>query len=599
VAATLGRARCSIAAARAAILAVASAACASFPTETDRLLWPTPAFGMVVAEQPLASAAGAEILDRGGNAADAAVAAALALAVVYPQAGNLGGGGFALWVPHDARQEELCLDFRETCPAALTPQDFVGADGAPIVSAARSTALSAGVPGTPEGLVAFHARLGRLSFAQVAAPAIELARRGFALDEYSARVLAEPEIAAKLAADPTARELFYPGGLPIKAGQTLRQPALAAALERLVTAGPDAFSTGALGAAVVQRAREAGGRLTLADLEAYEPRWREPLRGWFRGYEVLTAPPPSAGGVTLLQVLALLDGFPMDAERADAGRAQPGEAGAAGGDPLGLTPRALHWWIEALRAAFADRRAHLGDPDFVDVPVAELLAPEWIVERRIAIGEDAQPDVGPWERRESGGETTHVCAVDADGNAVSLTTSLNERFGCGVMVPEGGYFLNDTLDDFALVPGVPTGGGLVDETLNAPAPGKRPLSSMTPTVLRANGASVSLVLGSPGGPRIVSAIAQVLLRVLVYEQPLAEAIAAPRLHQQGTPAATEFEPGWDAALLESLRDRGHQIALPGRRWASVQAIQLSPRAAPLGVSDARRGGAPAAQRSRE
>jgi gamma-glutamyltranspeptidase/glutathione hydrolase len=257
-----------------------------------------------------------------------------------------------------------------------------------------------------------------------------------------------------------------------------------------------------------------------------------------------------------------------------------------------ISAKALHWWIEAMRRAFADRAEHMGDPAFHDVPTDQLLAPEWIAERRVSIGESADESVGPWlaPPPESGGETTHLCVLDAEGNAVSLTTTLNTTFGTGILVPGAGYLLNNELDDFAIQAGVPNAYGLVGNQANALEPGKRPLSSMTPTVIRDGGEVVTMVIGSPGGPRIITSVLEVVLRTLVYGQGLAEAIAAPRVHQQWRPLTTDLEPGWEAGALQALEGRGQGLVQREIRWASVQAIRTEIGGRPEAASDPRRGG---------
>jgi len=544
--------------------------------------WPPPRAGMVVSEHPLATAAGAAILERGGNAADAAVATALALAVVLPQAGNLGGGGFAVWVAHEPEVAPRFLDFRETAPAALRAEQFLDPEGRFVPERALETGLAVGVPGSPRGLFELQRTLGRMSFAEVAAPAIALARDGFAVDEDLTRDLAEE--APKLTRHPGARELYFPGGAPLAAGARFRQPDLARTLERYAAEGPDAFYLGEVAEKLVVEVQAAEGVLTLADLAGYEAKWRPPLRGWFRGHEIVTAPPPSSGGVALLQVLALLDGFPLDEERMRARAEDPS-------DPVGLSQRALHWWVESMRLAFADRAEHLGDPDFQRVPVERLLSPERINSLRVGIGELANPRVrsAALPARE-GGQTTHLSVLDPEGNAVALTTTLNTSFGAGIVARGTGVLLNDEIDDFAIVAGTPNAYGLVGGAANALAPRKRPLSSMTPTVVRDGGQVVKLVLGSPGGPRIITSVLGVLLRTIVYGQELEPAVGAPRIHQQWVPDVTRVEPGWDEALLQRLRDKQHRLEVERQRWGSVQAIAVEVGGEPVGVSDPRSAG---------
>ncbi len=558
------------------------ASCAGLPRFDEGGPWPPPRAGMVVSEQALATEAGVTILEQGGNAADAAVATALALAVVYPQAGNLGGGGFAVWVAHDPASEPLFLDFRESAPAALRAQMFLDETGRPVPERSLESGLGVGVPGSPRGLYEFQQRLGRLPFSSVAAPALELARRGFAVDRWLAEDLRDER--DKLARQPGARALFFAGDEPLAEGALLVQPELARTLERYAREGPDAFYEGEVAERLVVEVQGAQGVLALDDLAGYRVAWRAPLRGWFRGLEIITAPPPSSGGIALLQVLSMLDGFPLDEERI-----RQAEESA---DPVGLSGRALHWWIESLRLAFADRAEYLGDPDFQPVPVNVLLSPERINRLRVGIGEFANPLVRalPAPARE-GGETTHVSVLDAEGNAVSLTTTLNTTFGAGIVARGTGVLLNDEIDDFALAPGVPNEYGLVGGAANALRPGKRPLSSMTPTVVRDGGQVVKYVLGSPGGPRIITSVLGVLLRTVVYGQDLATAVAAPRLHQQWSPPVTRLEPGWDELQVQALRNRSHALELSENTWGRVQAIAVEVGGEPVGVSDPRGGGA--------
>jgi len=558
------------------------AGCIGPPRFEEGGLFPHPRAGMVVSEHPLATEVGVRILEQGGNAVDAAVATALALAVVYPQAGNLGGGGFAVWVAHDPAVAPRFLDFRETAPAACVPALFLDDAGLPVPERSLELGPGVGVPGSPAGLWTLQQELGRLSFVEVAAPAIELARAGFEVDRFLAAELLEQR--AKLARHAGARALFFVGERPLSAGERLLQPELAATLERYAAEGPEAFYRGATARALVAELARSAGVMTEADLAGYRARWREPLRGWFRGLEIVTAPPPSSGGIVLLQVLAILDGFPLDEERMQVRAEEPG-------NEVGLSGRALHWWIEALRLAFADRAEHLGDPDHVDVPVAQLLAPEHVTALRVAIGEQANPRVrsAPLAPAREGGETTHLSVLDAEGNAVSLTTTLNTSFGSGIVARGTGVLLNNELDDFSIVAGTPNTFGLVGGGANQLAPLRRPLSSMTPVIVRDGGQVVRYVLGSPGGPRIITSVLGVLLRLIVHEQELAAAVAAPRLHQQWSPTRTRLEPGWDPTTRQALLDRGHELE-DCAPFGHVQAIAVEIGGEPVGVSDPRGGG---------
>jgi gamma-glutamyltranspeptidase/glutathione hydrolase len=569
-----------------------------------------PSAGAVVSEHPLATEVGRRVLDVGGNAADAAVATALALAVVYPQAGNLGGGGFALWVP--AKGAATTLDFRERAPSGYSQDLYLGADGEVVTERSLTTPLAVGVPGSPAGLFELYRRhgSGRLSFAQLCEGAVALAEEGFFVDAWLARDLASDGSRALLTHDPGAATLFFPGGQPLAEGARLVQPALAATLRRLAARGREGFYRGEVAEALVADLREADRRagfvagerlMSLADLASYTVAERAPLEGSFAGRRILSMGPPSSGGVVLLQVLAILEGLPLQhqrnlrRERVALGLAAPeASANPLAADGPGLDARAVHWWIEAFRCAFADRAEHLGDPDYVDVPVTELLAPAWIAERRVSIGERADLTVGALVRApaEGSGETTHLSVVDREGNAVSLTTTLNDTFGSGIFVDEAGFLLNNELDDFSIKAGTPNMFGLVGGAANQLAPGRRPLSSMTPTVVLGPAGGVEIVLGAPGGPRIISAVTQVLLRMLAYGQSLDEAIRAPRLHQQWRPEETRFERGWPSALLTTLaRDHAQPLREPERRgFASVQAIHVAPDGQVEALSDPRRGG---------
>ncbi|MFT4539361.1 MAG: gamma-glutamyltranspeptidase/glutathione hydrolase [Planctomycetota bacterium] len=542
---------------------------------------PKPSRGMVVAEHPLAVSAGLSVLEDGGNAADAAIATALALAVVYPQAGNLGGGGFAIWVPHEGAPASL--DFREATPSSVTAALYLNDEGEPIKERSRTTPLAVGVPGTPAGLWQLYQEhaSGELSFAELCAPAIRLATDGFFVDAWLARDL--DKSSDKLMADPGSRALFFPGERALGEGVRWKQPELAQTIADYGKKGPAAFYQGRVADAIVRTLQAASQRcgtpsagMTLEDLAGYQALWREPLIGWFRGQQVISMGPPSSGGVVLLQVLAMIDAIGL------------------GNEPL-ASPRSVHVLIEALRRAFADRAEHLGDPDSYPVPIEELLAPEWLAARSISIANRADVSVGAWVKPlpPESSETTHLSVVDRDGNALSLTTTLNASFGSGILVAEAGLMLNNELDDFSIQAGTPNMYGLVGTAANQLAPGRRPLSSMTPTVVRDAGRRVSLVLGAPGGPRIITAVLQVLLRVLVLEEDIVAAVQAPRLHQQWRPIETHFEAGWDPDLLEQLtRLHAQPLKEPELkgRFGSVQGIQISSDGEPMGCSDPRRGG---------
>ena len=573
-----------------------------------------PERGAVVAEHYLATKAGLLILEAGGNAADAAVAAALTLAVVYPQAGNLGGGGFALWVPRQGPPESL--DFREIAPRAVTADLYLDENGEVVKARSLATPLAVGIPGSPFGLFELYRKHGskRFSFAQLCEGAIQLASGGFAVDPWLEDILSRPETRVLLSDDPGARELFYPDGKALVAGDKLVQTQLAKTLRLLARRGPAGFYAGDVAAAIVEDLEDADVRagrvagdalMDREDLASYRCKWRPPLAGVFRGHQIIGMGPPSSGGVALLQMTGMLEGLPLDVARREAlrevdlGLTEPLNAfGPAQGteiDWTGLDARGLHWWIEAMRRAFADRAVHLGDPDHVPVPIAALLSTDWIAERRVSIGDRANVDIAAWAPGplDDSDETTHVSVIDDDGNAVSLTTTLNGSFGSGIYVDRAGFLLNNELDDFSIVPGTPNAYGLVGSTANQLAPLRRPLSSMCPIVVRNPRGDVALVLGAPGGPRIITAVTQVLLRVLVYEQSIVDAIRAPRVHQQWRPKETRVERGFDPRVLEELSGVfGQPLLPPGDAYfGSVQGIHVLDDGAVHALSDPRRGGA--------
>jgi gamma-glutamyltranspeptidase/glutathione hydrolase len=517
--------------------------------------------GAVASAAPAATEAGVAILRAGGNAADAAVATALALAVVHPAAGNLGGGGFAVTRFGDRVR---ALDFRETAPSAATAGMYLGPDGAPVAERSLVGPLAAGVPGSPTGLYELHRRLGRLPWAQVVAPAVHLARDGFVVTPRLARAVA----AAKdlLARFPETAEVWLAGGEPPVAGRTIKLPRLAAALAAYAKRGPAALVRGTGAAAIVAASRTHGGILTLKDLDGYRPVWRRPIVFTAFGWHVASMPLPSSGGIILAETFGILERLGWaDLPRASVERA--------------------HLLVESWRRAYADRFL-LGDPSTTMAGPAQLLDPAWLARRAAEIDRTrATPStkVEPWSHsaRSESRETTHLSVVDGDGNAVSLTTTLNGAFGCGLLVPELGMLLNNEMDDFAAAPGRPNLYGLIQGEANAVGPGKRMLSSMSPTV--AWHAAEVLVLGSPGGAYIPTTTAQVLLDVIVDGDALQAAVDRPRFHHQWLPDEVSFEAGaLDDAARRELARRGdalHQVAQLGevcavRRTASgtVEAV---------------------------
>jgi gamma-glutamyltranspeptidase/glutathione hydrolase len=529
---------------------------------------PAPALskrGMVVASQADATRAGVEMLEAGGNAVDAAVAAAFAIGVTQPFSTGLGGGAFVLIRLADG--EAIALDARETAPAAAD-RDMYVREGVP-ERASMFGPLAVATPGLVAGLALVQERWGRLPLARVMRPAIRLAERGFAIGPYHARMLAGLRAAGLEARlGETARIQFPPPGQPPEPGWRLRQPDLARSLRRIAAGGPDVFYRGPLGAAIADHLAQHGGLLTRADLAAYAPRLRPVLRGRYRGREVLSFPPPSSGGVALLEALGILEGFDLAA--------------------LGAGSSAsLHRIAEALKLAFADRAALLGDPDFVDVPVAALVSPEYAARQRARIN-PAWWRRAPWTwpRREvairvrgpglasDDAGTTHLSTADALGNAVALTLTINTPFGSGITVPGTGIVLNNEMDDFSVAPNQPNAYGLVDTRgANAIAPGKRPLSSMTPTILLCE-QRPCLVSGSPGGPRIISTTLLSIVNVVDHEMDVMGAVSAPRIHHQWQPDTLVVEPAVAADVVEGLRRRGHRVEVSRDNWSSAQALRF-------------------------
>ena len=499
--------------------------------------------GMVVSDHRLASAVGRDVMRNGGNAVDAAVATALALAVVHPSAGNLGGGGFMMIRLADGRA--VALDFREKAPAAATRDMYVAK---PQDSTVGYRAV--GVPGTPAGLWTAHERYGKLPWKALVEPAVRLARDGFPLSRELALSLREHDFHgfAESVRQFQRDGRFYAGG------ETFRQPLLAQTLVRLER-GPDGFYRGETARQIAGAMCEHGGLVTEKDLADYRPVVREPLRAAYRGYEVLTMPPPSSGGIALLQMLGTVDGR---------------LAGYGSADTVHVT-------VEAMRRAFADRAAFLGDPDFVKVPVERLLSKERIEGFRRAISPRATPsgELNPTlDAPHEGTNTTHFTVVDGEGAAVSCTYTLNTGFGSGAAV--AGFLLNNEMDDFASAPGRPNAYGLIQGEANAIAPGKRPLSSMTPTILT-KGGKLFMALGSPGGPTIINTVFETILDVVDFGMDAQRAVAAPRYHHQWRPDAIAYEPfAFSPDLITALRAKGHVFAARPSGQGSCHAVRVLP-----------------------
>jgi len=494
--------------------------------------------GMVVSDQALATDVGVAVLAAGGNAVDAAVATAFALAVVLPSAGNIGGGGFM--VAHMAG-ESHALDFRETAPAAATRDMYLDARGEtgdrPVTGH-----LASGVPASVAGLWEAHRRFGTQPWAALIAPAIRLAHEGFAVDDYGASVIAAE--AERLRRFPASAALYTPGGQPLRSGAQLRNPALGRTLERIAEAGRDGFYKGETAALLLAEMRRGQGIITAADLEAYQPKWRAPIAFRYRGHEVVSMPPPSSGGITLALIAQQLTPY----------------------DLTGLgwhSARSVHLMAESMRRAFAVRNEVIADPDVVPFDQAALLAPAFsdalrrtISTERATPSSEVQGRPAPAERR----QTTHFSVTDSAGNAVALTTTINGWYGSAVTVADAGFLLNNEMDDFAARPGTPNMYGLVQGEANAIAPGKRMLSAMTPTIVLDGEAGPLMVTGASGGPFIITTVFQAISNRLDYGLGASGQMQAPRLHHQHLPDALRLEQGgFAAADIAELRRLGHEV----------------------------------------
>jgi gamma-glutamyltranspeptidase/glutathione hydrolase len=523
--------------------------------------------GMVASSEPLASQAGVEILRAGGNAVDAAVAVGFTLAVTFPQAGNLGGGGFMLI--RMATGDAMVVDYREQAPAAATRAMYQDAQGNVIAGASTLGARAAGIPGTVMGLALAEEKYGHLGLARVMAPAIHLARNGFPVS-YSLAQHFRTERALLEKFD-GSRHIFLHDGNFYEAGAVFRQPDLARTLAAIAKRGPQAFYSGAAAQALVATMRKYNGLISREDLEHYQAKLRPPLVGHFRGFDILSPPPPSAGGTMLIEMLNVLE--PLD-------------LGTANSYP------SIHLLAETMRRAYADRASYMGDADFTSVPVAGLTSPRYAAQLRAEIL-GARPDapVRPGEPQVfESGATTHFSVVDAEGDAVANTYTLNGWFGSGVTVEGAGFFLNNEMDDFTAKPGSPNLFGLVQGEANAIAPHKRPLSSMTPTVVT-RGGKVRLVLGSPGGSTITNTVLQVLLNVLVYKMDVLQAVTSPRFHDQWTPDLLTFEQvGFSSDTLGKLQQAGYPMDFR-ESIGDCEAVEVAPESGwRFGASDPRADG---------
>jgi len=508
--------------------------------------------GMVVTSEPVASEVGVQILRAGGNAVDAAVAVGFALAVTYPYAGNIGGGGFMLI--RMANGKKALIDYREEAPGAATRNMYLDAQGKVIPGASTVGALSVGVPGTVAGLALAEQEYGKLGLDRVMEPAIRLAEKGFPVSYWTSKSLESHQ--KLLSKFEESRRIFLHDSDLYKPGDVLKQPELARTLRMIAHDGPAAFYHGSVANEIVATMKKYHGIISLSDLAGYKAKERRPLEGHFRGYDVLAPPPPSSGGVALIEMLNILD-------------------------PLNLaTPdsyASMHLIAEAMRRAYADRAAYLGDTDFVPVPVKGLTSPAYAAKLRKEILEskpEAPVAAGQPQAFEST-QTTHFSVVDEAGNAVSNTYTLNAGYGSGMTVEGAGFLLNDEMDDFTSKPGTPNMYGLIQSAANAIGPRKRPVSSMTPVIVLENN-KVRLVLGSPGGATIINTVLEVMLNVLVYKMDVLEAVSAPRFHDQWRPDQLRVENrGFSADTIEKLKQAGYKVAL-GDSMGECEAVEVDP-----------------------
>jgi gamma-glutamyltranspeptidase / glutathione hydrolase len=541
---------------------------------------------MVVTVHQLATQVGVEIMQGGGNAVDSAVAVGFALAVVHPPAGNIGGGGFMLIRMADGTTH--FIDYREKAPAAATRDMYLDEHGKVIEGASEIGYKSIGVPGSVAGLVYAEQKYGKLTLKEVMAPAIKLARDGYALTWEEAEDLHD----RYLAKFPESHRVFQRNGDYYKPGDTFRQPDLARTLER-IAAHPDDFYHGVLAKELAAAIQKGGGLITAEDLASYEVKEREPVRGSYRGYQVISAPPPSSGGTVLIESLNILEGYDLD-------------------NMESRSARSIHFTVEAFRRAFFDRAEFLGDPDFSKIPVAQLVDKKYAAAWRETIDpvhaspskelkrpgifsrleQDAalHPSLLPHESN----HTTHYSIVDSDGNAVAVTTTINDWFGSRVTADGLGFLLNDEMDDFSAKPGVPNADGLIQGAANAIGPGKRPLSSMTPTIVVHDGKTV-MVLGSPGSSKIITTVANVLMGVVDYGMNIQEAVNAPRFHNQWLPDVVNVEKWSSPDTLNTLRKMGYNVHIGLHEgdevspyWSDAECIAIDEKTGDrLGATDVR------------
>jgi gamma-glutamyltranspeptidase/glutathione hydrolase len=558
------------------LIVIVLAGCLALPHCSDLNVEKLYSNGVVASSSPIASAIGLEILKSGGNAFDAAVATALAAAVSYPQAGNIGGGGFALIYDSQTKRVKA-LDFREIAPGAATPNMFLDDSGKVIENESLLGVKAAGVPGTVAGLYELWQKHGSLTWFELVKPAMDLADSGFVLSPHMTDAFKEYQ--KDLARFEETRKVFFENGTVLSAGKKLVQKDLAATLERIGLSGDSGFYFGPTADLIVAAMQKHGGLITKADLEQYKPVWRQPLSFEFDTLQIFSMPPPSSGGVIMGQILKLLEPFDFYGYSPD-------------------HPEYIHLFTEACRLAYADRAVHLGDPDFVHNPVTELLDSTYLESRRSQIdikraGRSEKIGSGLPDTYQESENTTHFSVVDKDGNAVSITYTINTAFGSKLIVDGAGFLLNNEMDDFSLSPGVPNFFGLLGGQANAIAPHKRMLSSMSPTIILKKGQPY-LVLGSPGGSRIITAVAQTILNVVRFDQTISTAVATPRFHHQWLPDTLALEEkSFAPEILDALKKLGHSIK-ETKRYSDVEAILIDDDGFLIGASDPRGEGAVAA-----
>jgi len=506
---------------------------------------------MVASDASLASAAGVEILKAGGNAVDAAVATGFALAVTYPEAGNLGGGGYMVIRMADGRV--AALDYREMAPLAATRDMYIGPDGK-VTGESLIGPKASGVPGAVAGMVEAHRKFGALPLARVLAPAIRLASQGFPVDSALARSISNAKYRIE---NYPGKAVFFPNDAAPPVASRFVQPALAHTIQLIADSGAAAFYRGSIADTIAAQMQRDGGLITKEDLARYRPDWREPLRSTYRGYSLISMPPSSSGGTTITETLNILEAYGPAARFGSAER--------------------VHAVASASQRAFIDRNSKLGDPAFVQVPLDKLTSKSYARELRKTIASDKATPTPQLERTITEGmHTTHYSVVDGGGNAVATTTTINNGYGSGVYLTGPGFFMNDEMDDFAAQPGKPNMFGLVQGEANAIAPGKRMLSAMSPTIVLDPQGKLLLVVGAAGGPRIITATSQVILNVIQNHMTLADAMRAPRLHHQALPDTLRFESaGLTPAVVDSLRAMGWGIVSTGS-VANVNAIMRTP-----------------------